>query len=58
MPGPPEGNIMSLIHAAAVLASEEAANASQGAPAYVVGLFAFGVLVVCLIVTMMINVNR
>ena len=49
---------MSLIHAAAVLASEEAANASQGVPAYAVGLFAFGVLVVCLIVTMMINVNR
>ncbi len=49
---------MSLIHAAAVLASEEAANASHGVPAYVVGLFGFGVLVVGLIATMMINVNR
>ena len=49
---------MSLIHAAAVLASEEAANASHGVPAYVVGLFAFGVLVVGLIATMMMNVNR
>ncbi|NQW73213.1 MAG: hypothetical protein HQ453_10815 [Actinobacteria bacterium] len=49
---------MSLIHAAAVLASEEAATASHGVPAYVVGLFAFGVLVVGLIATMMINVNR
>ncbi len=55
---------MSLIHAAAVLASEavltseEATTASHGVPAYVVGLFAFGVLVVGLIATMMINVNR
>jgi hypothetical protein len=49
---------MSLIHAAAVLASEEAANASPGVPAFVVGIFAFGLLVVCLIVTMMINVDR
>ena len=49
---------MSLIHAAVVLASEEAANASHGVPAYVVGLFAFGVLVVGLIAIMMINVNR
>ena len=50
--------MMSLIHAAAVLASEEASNASPGVPAYAIGLFAFGVLVVALIVTMMINVNR
>jgi len=55
---------MSLIHAAAVLAneavlaSEEAATASHGVSAYVVGFFAFGVLVVALIATMMINVNR
>jgi hypothetical protein len=49
---------MILIHAAAVLASEEAATASHGVPPYVVGLFAFGVLVVGLVVTMMINVNR
>jgi hypothetical protein len=49
---------MSLIHAAAVLASEEAAAVSHGVPAYAVGLFAFGVLVVALIAIMMINVNR
>ena len=55
---------MSLIHAAAVLAneavlaSEEAATASHGVPAYAVGLFALGLLVVALIATMMINVNR
>jgi hypothetical protein len=49
---------MSLIHAAAVLASDEAATVSHGVPAYAVGLFGFGVLVVALIATMMINVNR
>ena len=40
----------------AVVAAEEAA--SGGTPPYVVGLFAFGVLVVALVVTMMINVDR
>jgi len=40
----------------AVVAAEEAA--SGGTPPYVIGLFAFGVLVVALIVTTMINVDR
>ena len=41
-----------------VVAAEGAASEGGGASPLAVGLFAFGVLVVALIVTTMINVNR
>lgn len=48
---------MSTLSTAVVIANETAA-AEGGTPAWVFGLFAFGVLVVALVVTTMINVDR
>ena len=42
----------------AIVVAEGAAGEGGGAPAWATGLVAFGALVVALIVTMMINVNR
>ncbi len=48
---------MSLINAAVRL-SEEAPVESAGVPAWVIGLFGFGVLLALLIITVMIKVER
>ena len=47
---------MSLLTASAV--AEAAAEQSGGVPGVVFGLFAFGVLVVALVVTLMVNVDH
>jgi hypothetical protein len=49
---------MGSIHAALVLASEEAAATSSTVSPVIFGLFAFGALAVALVVILMINVDR
>ncbi|MBU6244703.1 MAG: hypothetical protein KGP12_05755 [Actinomycetales bacterium] len=48
---------MGLINAAVVWANEEGGAAHASTPAWAFGVFAFGALVVALIVTMMIKVG-
>ena len=49
---------MGSIHAALVLASEEAAATSSTVPPFVFGLFTFGALAVALVAILMLNVDR